>query len=278
MFEKYLHDMGKHDLLTRDEEYETARAAMEEILEEERRKARERLIQCNLRLVVSIAKKYAHRGMPINDLVQEGNIGLMKAAEKFEYHRGFKFCTYATWWIRQAVTRAIANQRRMIRVPVHKLDSLNKFIGTQKILAKKLLREPTRAEMAEAMEISLELVEDYLRLISEPISLHILVGEDEGNFLEDFIEDPDCLSPDESFDEEELSARFEEVLATLEPREARVLRMRFGFDGRGQRKLEEIGRIEGVTRERIRQIEATAKRRLKHPTRKNMLRDFAPEG
>ena len=265
----YLKEIGKVPLLTAEEEIELAKR-----MEQGDEEAKRRLIEANLRLVVSIAKRYVGRGMLFLDLIQEGNLGLIKAVEKFDYRKGYKFSTYATWWIRQAITRAIADQARTIRIPVHMVETINKLIRVSRQLLQEYGREPQPEEIAREMGISEEKVREILKIAQEPISLETPIGEEEDSHLGDFIPDEDAPAPAEAAAYNLLKEQLKEVLDTLTPREEKVLRLRFGLDDGRARTLEEVGREFNVTRERIRQIEAKALRKLRHPSRSKKLKDF----
>jgi len=265
----YLKDIGRVPLLSSDDEIELAQR-----IEQGDMEAKRRLAEANLRLVVSIARKYVGRGMLFLDLIQEGNTGLLKAVDKFDYRKGFKFSTYATWWIRQAITRAIADQGRTIRIPVHMVETINKLNRIARQLQITLGREATDEELAEEMEISPEKVRDIRKIAQEPVSLDTPVGEENDSKLGDFIEDQDALAPTDAAAFTMLKAQLSEVLDTLTEREEGVLRLRFGIDDGRMRTLEEVGQLFGVTRERIRQIEAKALRKLRHPSRSKRLKDF----
>lgn len=265
----YLKEIGRVDLLSGEEEI-----ALAERIEQGDEEAKRRLAEANLRLVVSIAKRYVGRGMLFLDLIQEGNMGLIKAVEKFDYRKGFKFSTYATWWIRQAITRAIADQARTIRIPVHMVETINKLIRVQRQLLQDLGREPSPEEIAEDMDLTPEKVREILKIAQEPVSLETPIGEEDDSHLGDFIEDQDATSPSEHAAYELLKEQLEDVLDTLTDREENVLRLRFGLDDGRTRTLEEVGKVFGVTRERIRQIEAKALRKLRHPSRSKRLKDF----
>ena len=265
----YLKEIGRVPLLTAEEE-----VALAKRMQEGDEIAQKRLAEANLRLVVSIAKRYVGRGMLFLDLIQEGNLGLIKAVEKFDYTKGYKFSTYATWWIRQAITRAIADQARTIRIPVHMVETINKLIRVSRQLLQQLGREPLPEEIAKEMDISVERVREIMKIAQEPVSLETPIGEEEDSHLGDFIEDQDAPAPADAASFMLLKEQLEEVLDTLTPREERVLRLRFGLDDGRARTLEEVGQNFGVTRERIRQIEAKALRKLRHPSRSRKLKDF----
>ncbi|WP_277587194.1 RNA polymerase sigma factor RpoD [Psychrobacillus antarcticus] len=265
----YLKEIGRVDLLKASEE-----VALAERIEQGDEEARKRLAEANLRLVVSIAKRYVGRGMLFLDLIQEGNMGLIKAVEKFDHRKGFKFSTYATWWIRQAITRAIADQARTIRIPVHMVETINKLIRVQRQLLQDLGREPSPEEIGEEMDLLPEKVREILKIAQEPVSLETPIGEEDDSHLGDFIEDADAQSPSDHAAYELLKEQLEDVLDTLTDREENVLRLRFGLDDGRTRTLEEVGKVFGVTRERIRQIEAKALRKLRHPSRSKRLKDF----
>ena len=265
----YLREIGRIPLLTFDQELELAKRILED--DED---ARQQLAESNLRLVVSIAKKYVGRGMLFLDLIQEGNMGLIKAVEKFDYTKGFKFSTYATWWIRQAITRAIADQARTIRIPVHMVETINKLIRTSRHLLQQLGREPSPEEIAQEMEIPVEKVVEIQKIAQDPVSLETPIGEEDDSHLGDFIQDDDSPAPHDSAAYTLLREQLEEVMNTLTPREAKVLKLRFGLEDGKSRTLEEVGKEFQVTRERIRQIEAKALRKLRHPSRSKKLRDY----
>ena len=265
----YLKEIGRINLLTSDEEFEYAKRAAEG--DEE---AKRMLAESNLRLVVSIAKRYVGRGMLFLDLIQEGNIGLMKAVDKFDATKGYKFSTYATWWIRQAITRAIADQARTIRVPVHMVETINKLARVQRQLTQELNREPTDEEIAKKLGVSIDKVREVYKISQDPVSLETPIGEEDDSHLGDFIKDERTMGPEEYATVEMLKEELNGVLGTLTEREEKVLRLRFGLDDGQCRTLEEVGQIFGVTRERIRQIEAKALRKLRHPSRSRKLKDF----
>ena len=265
----YLKELGKVPLLTADEEYELARK-----MSEGDEDAKQKLIETNLRLVVSIAKKYVGRGLLFLDLIQEGNLGLIKAVEKFDYAKGYKFSTYSTWWIRQSITRAIADQARTIRVPVHMVETINKLIRVSRQLLQEHGRDATPEEIAKEMNMSLDKVREIMKIAQEPVSLEMPIGEEEDTRLGEFIPDEDAPAPSEAASFMLLKEQLVDVLDTLTPREERVLRLRFGLDDGRSRTLEEGGKVFNVTRERIRQIEAKALRKLRHPSRSRKLKDF----
>ena len=265
----YLKEIGKVSLLTADEEIELAKR-----MEQGDEDAKKRLAEANLRLVVSIAKRYVGRGMLFLDLIQEGNLGLIKAVEKFDYRKGYKFSTYATWWIRQAITRAIADQARTIRIPVHMVETINKLIRVSRQLLQELGREPTPEEIAEEMKMPVERVREILKISQEPVSLETPIGEEEDSHLGDFIQDDNVPVPADAAAFTLLKEQLIEVLGTLTEREQKVLRLRFGLDDGRARTLEEVGKEFNVTRERIRQIEAKALRKLRHPSRSRKLKDY----
>ena len=265
----YLKEIGKVPLLTAEEEIELAKR-----MEQGDEEAKKRLAEANLRLVVSIAKRYVGRGMLFLDLIQEGNLGLIKAVEKFDYRKGYKFSTYATWWIRQAITRAIADQARTIRIPVHMVETINKLIRVSRQLLQELGREPTPEEIAEEMDMSVDRVREILKISQEPVSLETPIGEEEDSHLGDFIQDDNVPVPADAAAFTLLKEQLVEVLGTLTEREQKVLRLRFGLDDGRARTLEEVGKEFNVTRERIRQIEAKALRKLRHPSRSRKLKDY----
>ncbi len=265
----YLKEIGRVSLLSAEEEVELAKR-----MQEGDEEAKNQLAEANLRLVVSIAKRYVGRGMLFLDLIQEGNLGLLKAVEKFDYSKGFKFSTYATWWIRQAITRAIADQARTIRIPVHMVETINKLVRVSRQLLQELGTDPTPEQIGAVMELTPERVREIQKVAQEPVSLETPIGEEEDSHLGDFIEDEDAPAPDEAASYVLLKEQLEEVLDTLTPREEKVLRLRFGLDDGRSRTLEEVGQEFGVTRERIRQIEAKALRKLRHPSRSRKLKDY----
>ena len=265
----YLREIGKIPLLTYDQELDLAK----KILKGDEA-AKQKLAESNLRLVVSIAKKYVGRGMLFLDLIQEGNMGLIKAVEKFDYTKGYKFSTYATWWIRQAITRAIADQARTIRIPVHMVETINRLIRTSRQLLQQNGREPTPEEIAKEMDVSVERVLEIQKIAQDPVSLETPIGEEDDSHLGDFIQDEDSPSPQDAASYTMLREQLDEVMSTLTPREAKVLRLRFGLDDGKARTLEEVGKEFQVTRERIRQIEAKALRKLRHPSRSKKLKEY----
>jgi RNA polymerase primary sigma factor len=283
----YLREIGRVPLLTAEEEVKLARRmergkdeqfkpaiSRDYRIIEDGEEAQRRLTEANLRLVVSVAKKYIGRGMSLLDLIQEGNIGLIRAVEKFDYTKGYKFSTYATWWIRQAITRAIADQARTIRIPVHMVETINRLIRISRRLLQDLGREPTSEEIAEQMEISPEKVREIIKVSQEPVSLETPIGEEDDSHLGDFIEDHTALAPADAASHQLLKEQVEDVLDSLTERERKVLQLRFGLDDGRSRTLEEVGKEFHVTRERIRQIEAKALRKLRHPSRSRKLKDY----
>ena len=272
----YLKEIGKYPLLTTEEEIALAKQIAEGTPEEQAA-AKKKLSEANLRLVVSIAKRYVGRGMQFLDLIQEGNLGLIKAAEKFDYTKGYKFSTYATWWVRQAITRAIADQARTIRIPVHMVETINKLIRVNRQLAQELGRDPTPAEIAKEMGISESKVREIIKIAQEPVSLETPIGEEEDSHLGDFIEDENAPAPAEVASNAMMREQLQEVLHTLTPREEKVIRLRFGLEDGQAHTLEEVGKELNVTRERIRQIEAKALRKIRHPGRSKKLRDYYTE-
>ena len=272
----YLKEIGKYPLLTTEEEIALAKQIAEGTPEEQAA-AKKKLSEANLRLVVSIAKRYVGRGMQFLDLIQEGNLGLIKAAEKFDYTKGYKFSTYATWWVRQAITRAIADQARTIRIPVHMVETINKLIRVNRQLAQELGRDPTPAEIAKEMGISESKVREIIKIAQEPVSLETPIGEEEDSHLGDFIEDENAPAPAEVASNAMMREQLQEVLHTLTPREEKVIRLRFGLEDGQAHTLEEVGKEVNVTRERIRQIEAKALRKIRHPGRSKKLRDYYTE-
>ena len=272
----YLKEIGKYPLLTTEEEIALAKQIAEGTPEEQAA-AKKKLSEANLRLVVSIAKRYVGRGMQFPDLIQEGNLGLIKAAEKFDYTKGYKFSTYATWWVRQAITRAIADQARTIRIPVHMVETINKLIRVNRQLAQELGRDPTPAEIAKEMGISESKVREIIKIAQEPVSLETPIGEEEDSHLGDFIEDENAPAPAEVASNAMMREQLQEVLHTLTPREEKVIRLRFGLEDGQAHTLEEVGKEFNVTRERIRQIEAKALHKIRHPGRSKKLRDYYTE-
>ena len=266
---QYLREIGRVPLLSAEDEVELAKR-----YEKGEKKPKDKLTESNLRLVVSIAKKYIGRGLSLLDLIQEGNQGLIRAVEKYDWRKGFKFSTYATWWIRQAITRAIADQARTIRIPVHMVETINKLYRTSRRLMQELGREPTPEEIGDELELDAERVREIFKIAQEVTSLETPVGDDQESFLGDFIPDESQLSPVDQASKQLLKDHLDEVLSTLSDREARVLKLRFGLEGNKQMTLEEVGKVFGVTRERIRQIEAKALRKLKHPSRRKKLQDY----
>ncbi len=274
VLDKYLGEMGRHNVMSREEEYETARLCMEGN-PREKEAALEKMVRCNLRLVVSIARQYAYRGVPMSDLIQEGNIGLMRAAEKFEYHRGFKFSTYATWWIRQAVVRAIEGTCRTIRVPIYKVDLVGRIKAKRREFYNFHRREATRGELAAAMEMTIEELDEHLQMVRPTARLDMPVGEDGDATLSDIVPDVNSEMPGDRLENAAMHERVHEALGTLTEKEQDILRQRFGLDGHEVRSLEAIGADYGVTRERIRQIQLKALRQLGSVQKRHLLEDFA---
>ncbi len=265
----YLKEIGKIDLLSTDEELELAKR-----IEEGDEDAKKRMVEANLRLVVSVAKHYLGRGMQLLDLIQEGNMGLLKAVEKFDYTKGYKFSTYATWWIRQSITRAVADQARTIRIPVHMVETINRVSRTSRALVQELGREPTLTEISDRLGIPEDKISEVMKIAQDPVSLETPVGEEDDSHLGDFIQDSDATEPAESASYNMLRQQLNEVMQTLSPRECKVLRLRFGLEDGRAHTLEEVGKEFDVTRERVRQIEAKALRKLRHPSRSKILKDF----
>ena len=267
--DKYLQEIGREELVSPEEEVELAQR-----IRKGDQKALEKLTKANLRFVVSVAKQYQNQGLSLPDLINEGNLGLIKAVDKFDYHKGYKFSTYATWWIRQAITRAIADQARTIRIPVHMVETINKLVRVNRQLLQELGREPRPDEISEEMGISEEKVREIIKIAQEPVSLETPIGEEEDSHLGDFIPDDDAPAPDSMATYAMLKKQLTEVLDTLTPREEKVVRLRFGLDDGKTRTLEDVGKEFNVTRERIRQIEAKALRKLRHPSRSKRLKDY----
>ncbi len=265
----YLKEIGQVNLLTQEQEQDLA-----QLVEQGDEDAKNQMIEANLRLVVAVAKRYVGRGMHFLDLIQEGNMGLLKAVEKFDFRKGYKFSTYATWWIRQSITRAIADQARTIRIPVHMVETINKVVRASHLLVQELGREPSALEIADYLELPLSKVEEIMKMSQEPISLETPVGEEDDSHLGDFIQDSEVSQPMEAATANSLREQLEKALASLTPREEKVLRLRFGFEDGKTHTLEEVGKVFNVTRERVRQIESKALRRLRHPSKSKPLRDF----